>query len=156
MRNSQNSDRIGLMHGDVSQKIWVYVNTNMSGWAIDSGVSDKVLSVKGGDTYVDGGDDTQGSFSAPLDHVHQWYLHREPIATDRVWDASMNHIELVTFLPSTTGTYLPATYAGNYGGGEVEGEQPGNALGNSYTSEETQTVTWRPLAATGTLQYMDL
>src|SRR4030042_3666165 len=33
----------GLMHGDVSQKLWVYRNAALVGWVVDATVSDRVL-----------------------------------------------------------------------------------------------------------------
>ena len=40
VRNDGDSAWYGLMHGDASQKMWIYRNAAMSGWAVDSGVSE--------------------------------------------------------------------------------------------------------------------
>ena len=56
VRNTTDAAWVGLMHGDTSQKMWVYRNAAMDGWAVDgaAGIQDKVLAVKGGTTYTTG------------------------------------------------------------------------------------------------------
>ena len=53
-RNTANSAWIGLMHGDTSEKRLVYRDAAMDGYARDSGVTDKVIALKGGSTYTTG------------------------------------------------------------------------------------------------------
>ena len=73
-RDNSNAAWLGLFHGDVGQKILVYDNTVLEGYARDSGVTDKVIALKGGATYVTGGD-TAGSWtiSGLVGHNHFWY-----------------------------------------------------------------------------------
>ena len=73
-RNAGNSAWIGLMHGDTSEKRLVYRDAAMDGYARDSGVTDKVLALKGGSTYTTGGA-TAGSWTLTGFNamVHKWY-----------------------------------------------------------------------------------
>ena len=47
LRNAANGSWYGVMHADSAQQIWVYRNSAMSGWTINSSVGDKVLALKG-------------------------------------------------------------------------------------------------------------
>ena len=62
VRNAGDSAWYGLMHGDTSEKRLVYRDAAMDGYARDAGVTDKVIALKGGATYVAGAA-TAGSFS---------------------------------------------------------------------------------------------
>nr|MDA3834919.1 hypothetical protein [Spirochaetales bacterium] len=82
------SSWVGLMHGDVWQKLWVYRNSAMAGRVVDATVSDRVLAFKGGTTYITGGASAgswtvsglssaehthgNGSLYTPA-HNHKWY-----------------------------------------------------------------------------------
>jgi len=67
IRDDGDSAWLGLMHGDTSQKLWIYRNAAMSGWAVDSGVTDTVLALKGGSVYTTGGA-SAGTWTQP-DHT---------------------------------------------------------------------------------------
>ena len=54
-RNAANNAWYGLFHGDTSEKRLVYRDAAMDGYARDAGVTDKVIALKGGATYVAGG-----------------------------------------------------------------------------------------------------
>ena len=63
VRDSANAAWRGVMTGSSSCKVWLYLNAVEEGWTIDSSVTDKVLSLKGGSTYVTGADDSQGTWT---------------------------------------------------------------------------------------------
>lgn len=156
-RDDGDSAWFGLMHGDTSQKIWVYRNAAMEGWAIDSGVSDKVLALKGGATYTAGAA-TAGSFAVTdSGHTHASTL------------AAPNHTHTLGTDAGTTGTAdQPVVVSGGYafnssgaGGGvprmsTTTGNPTVTALTGSITSGTAVIADIRPAAAVGTLQYLDL
>lgn len=54
VRNNADDAWLGLMHGDTSEKRLAYRNAALEGYARDAGVTDKVIALKGGGTYVAG------------------------------------------------------------------------------------------------------
>ena len=170
MRNAGNSAWIGLMHGDVSQKMWIYRNTAMDGWAIDGGVSDRVLAMKGGSTYTTGGADV-GSWSlsgitvdahthagAAGEHTHGPGSYdirssgaigsKDPAGTNIMVGTSDRLV--VTGAGGSTIPYAESTVKGtSASGGSAD---TGEASSTSITSDST----WRVSASVGTLQYLDL
>lgn len=163
VRDDGNSAWLGLMHGDVSQKIPVYRNTAMSGWAIDSSVTDRVLAVKGGSTYTTGGavagswtisGITGGAHAHPAgtlvipNHYHvlaESYVANHSVTrdgsgfiidTDGMIGFAANNLLYYTGNPSATGV----TGSTDSGG----------------TVASSSAATWRPAAAVITLQYLDL
>lgn len=172
-RDTANAAWLGLMHGDVSQKLWVYRNTAMDGWAIDATPTDRVLAIKGGSTYTDGGA-SAGSWtnthshgvsglSVP-GHNHQWY------------EGSVDTSVYTWQLNGTTAQTLIRTQ-GEYGYGLISIDQGANNDGtltppygfvaDGYTKlnaaaslsgalSNASLTAWRPAASVGTLQYLDL
>ena len=67
VRNNADSAWYGLMHGDTSEKRLVYRDAAMDGYARDSGVTDRIIALKGGAIYVAGAA-TAGSWTIP-DHT---------------------------------------------------------------------------------------
>ena len=55
VRNQADNAWLGVMYGNVSFKIWMYLNAAEDGWVQDSGITDRVLGIKGGSTYLTGG-----------------------------------------------------------------------------------------------------
>jgi len=162
-RDSLDAEWFGLFHGDSSQKIWVYRNGALTGWAIDSSVFDKVLTIKGGATYVNGGDDTQGSWNSPAgsSHNHQFVKSNAPSTPDEVWDVGGNEVDI----PHTN---IELIYDGNpyppiiFGIGMMRDHASdpdwAEALDDSYTSNSVVNsfYQYRPAAGVGTLQSLDL
>jgi hypothetical protein len=153
IRNDGGSAWNGLMHGDVSQKIWVYRNAAMSGWAIDAGVSDKVMALKGGSIYVTGGA-TAGSWTisgltnaADATHTHTGPSHSHTgtadasasglllVAGSTDYDLGPSHTHSLTIAVSGTGN---------------------TGSGTSHNHTISHDGSTRPAAAVGTLQYLDL
>lgn len=135
----------GLMHGDTSQKIWVYRNAAMEGWAIDSvSCTDAVLALKGGTQYynVNGGTNA-GTWTQP-GHV-------------------LSDVELpASFGPHSHGISSAVTSGtGQFaeGGGYLVAQINTDAAPVTITGggqSHSHGNTYRPTAAVGTLQYLDL
>ena len=167
VRNTGDSAWIGLMHGDTSQKIWVYRNAAMDGWAIDSSVTDKVLALKGGSTYVTGGA-SAGSWSisgfashlhSQTAHVHVWYNFNPATGTN---DQSYDSAGALKNLASThakessiCGIHATGDYTIQSISDDFHTSNPTAAV-NTGSTALSHDATWRPAAAVGTLQYLDL
>jgi hypothetical protein len=155
-RNDGDSAWVGVMHGDTSQKIWVYRNAAMDGWAVDSAVSDKVLALKGGATYTTGAA-TAGSWTiSGMAHTHTGpsHTHDIPIGpgpTTLAWKSTQTcgSSDLATdyavsdHVAVNGGSWYQhfVTDAGGTGNTSSGGASDGN---------------WRAAAAVGTLQYLDM
>lgn len=148
-RDVGDSAWLGIFHGGLGQKVFVCRDSAPDGWAIDSGVTDKVCALKGGSTYTTGGA-TAGTWTAPsgLNHNHQWYNEHQtdsPVDEDTSYDEDGNDADLENVTRSKGYTMI---------------SQIGSAtsMTDNYTATATLTgVTgWRPAAIVGTLQYMDL
>jgi hypothetical protein len=147
----------GLMHGDTSQKIWVYRNDAMDGWMVDSSVSDRVLAFKGGTTYTTGGAGagswTHGHADTFGDHNHQWYAYTSTSVTAKSYDSAGAPQNISTAVLASGPNYhiAGARNTGDY-----------IILGSRYTAKSTSpgsvtdNTAWRPLASVGTLQYLDI
>jgi len=167
------SSWIGIMHGDTSQKLWVYRNAAMDGWAIDATPSDKVLAFKGGSTYTTGGAvagswifsgvTAQSHTHTGVSHNHNWYnSSSDPNSNDQTYNSSGVGINFVKYGKNTSGWTAMAAYLSS------DANWPGYAPGDSYTSNagsgatgasgslSVSGSTWRPAASVGTLQYLDI
>lgn len=150
MKEAATSWTVGLMHGDVDQKIWVYRNAAINGWAIDGGVSDVVLALKGGTTFVAGAA-TAGTWTiSGLSHTHTVVNHTHTIGSEIVG----------------VNTTYAAAYAGGEGGGtpvtvvtsniaHAHGSVTGGATPATSSSGASDGL-WRISSAVGTLQFLDL
>jgi len=173
-RNTGNSAWLGIFHGDTSQKIWLYRNAALSGYAIDSGVSDRVLALKGtGGLYNVSGATVAGETWANLKaHTHTGPSHTHPLGSM----AGPNH----THTLATSGTMASIVaqdkivvsggflYSKTSDGGTLDvvtsttGNPTATALTGAMTADGTaasggqSTSDVRPAAAVGTLQYLNL
>ena len=148
-RNGDDTDWCGLFPADSSQKLWFYRNTAMDGFVVDTNVTDKVVALKGGSTYVSAGVDTQGSYGMDaLAHTHEFLLINDGDNQQDTFDSDGNQVDMPA-VTSGSGAYkllaalaTPSFYV--------------RAVKNAYTGscEWTQN-TWRPAAAVGTLQILD-
>jgi hypothetical protein len=157
-RDSAGSNWHGMMHGDVNQKIYVYRNSEMEGWAIDSGsATDVVLAFKGGSTYTVAGTSNKGTWTQP-DHTlttSQIPTHNHGAAGAHTHDWAMR----------VSDGSDPAIYADNLGYDAtssknwrdvikaVEDHTHNNVGSNGSHAHGTS---YRPKAAVGTMQYLDL
>jgi hypothetical protein len=161
VRNAANASWYGLMHGDSAQKLWVYRNSAMNGWVVDSAVADKVLAIKGGSqaynvsagqtagTWQQAGHAISVSEMPPHDHggntggntasnIQGYY---------RTGDGSSSVIQHLDDASSGSWSSTALRDASNHSHG-ISNEGGGNAHDHGST--------WRPAAAVGTLQRMDV
>jgi len=141
-------DWIGLMHGDADHKIWVYRNAAMSGWAIVSGLTDKVLAIKGGaNDYDINGGNTAGEWD--WSHNHIWHNWSNNNADDLTYDSGGNLVSLGRSTKSMASNWrcIKSSYS--------LADSVSIVLGDSYTSNSKMTSK-RPAAAVGTVQVLDL
>lgn len=134
----------GLMHGDVNQKIYVYRNNALEGWVIDTAVADTVLAFKGGSTYANGGA-LAGSWAisgltAATGHTHS-------ISSDGA------HSHTAGQTVSSGGLDFGDSRAVNSAGSHAHGGSTGAAGASTPVSSSAE---WRPRAAVGTLQRLDV
>lgn len=154
LRNAANASWLGLMHGDTSQKIWVYRDSAIDGWAIDSSVSDKVLALKGGTTYTTGGVSTGGSWKVSgitaeneSTHTHQVSAHDHGAATGYASISGLGESYFQTYADTGTNKHTHT----------ISSQAAANTASTvAHTHTISQDSTWRVAASTGTLQYLDL
>ena len=151
VRNDTNTSWVGLMHGDTSQKIWIYRNTAMSGWVVDASITDRVIAIKGGSqAYNVNGGNTAGSWS--YSHNHKWYNNTGVNASDQTWDGGGSTI---TFPKTSKSEASNWTALGAFHTLTDAAAFPGYSPSDSWTANDTLS-TKRPAAAVGTLQTLDL
>lgn len=153
IRNDGDSAWYGLMHGDTSQKMWVYRNSAMSGWAVDSGISDKVLAMKGGSTYTTAGTWTQPNHTLTVSempsHSHGGFTgsggaHAHDFDISGGDGGSLDRIDIASYQQDSsmqTDVYNAHIH-------DITSQGGGSAHNHGST--------YRPAAAVGTMQYLDL
>lgn len=170
LRNNTGTAWYGLMHGDASQKIWVYRNSAMNGWVVDSSITDKLLGVKGGSTFVTGGT-TAGTWSISgishshtvnshsHTHNHQWYNRQETNDDDRSFDVNGSGKDFDAGSKSGAGYHgIPDAwnFANYWIGSDFYTNNDSTTASPGTDSQGSGDGNWRPAAAVGTLQYLDL
>ena len=151
----------GLFHGDVSEKRIVYRSSEMDGYARDSGVTDKVISLKGGSVYTTGGSG-QGSWTisglAKDAHTHT-IAHTHTLVQNTQISTAAVHSKNVA---NTAVGGIMSTYESTGGSttiNRVEATTNASSAANSGAQSAagvTHTPAWRPLAAVCILVYLDL
>ncbi len=131
VRNAADDGWLGVMYGDSNNKIWMYSNTASDGWAIDAGVTDVVLALKGGSDAYNANGGTEGGTWVQPDHAHGVGAHTHSVG-------SISAIE-----------WGPGDVVGSLHGGPPA--NTGGGTGN--TDGDATAATYRPDAAIGTLQY---
>ena len=152
MKQYNNTAWQGLMHGDLLQKMYVYRNTAMAGWVVDTSVSDRVLAFKGGGTYTTGGA-AAGSFThghtdtfAGAAHNHKWYDY---VSLD-TYDTYNSAGSAITLEPAFTGPgSIPVMRISST-------DYYTNNATPAVTGSVTSNTTLRPAASVGTLQRLNL
>lgn len=163
VRNDGDSAWVGLMHGDTSQKMWVYRDSAMSGWAVDGTPTDRILAIKGGSTYTTGGAGAGSWTQANHNHTGPSHTHVH------------NHTHELDSSIVGGSAYAADGYVGNIAGQDQmrtrgAGAQQfyvfektiassggsTDASGTGLTGGSATVNTYRPAASVGTLQYLDL
>lgn len=160
VRDDGDSAWLGLMHGDTSQKIWVYRNTAMNGWAVDSSsATDRVLALKGGSTYTTGAANA-GTWTQPNHTLSISELPAHDHGGDTGNESAHTHpITGGSFDEYGSQTGICSDFGYNDGLGNTTGA--GSSHDHSISSQgggsaHNHGSTYRPAAAVGTLQYLDL
>jgi hypothetical protein len=176
IRNNADSAWLGVLYGPSSLKVWVYANSANDGWAIDSGVTDVVLSLKGGSqAYNVAAAQTAGTWTQPDNawshshtvdgHTHSTPNHKHHVPIYEVGgeiyfypaygsgsdSAGANNWNKIT-VDSTysTSSFNTAKTSGENGG------NTGSASPGTDSQSAPDSSAWRPAAAVGTLQYPDV
>ncbi len=148
VRNDTNTSWVGLMHGDTSQKIWIYRNTAMSGWTVDASITDRVIAIKGGSqAYNVNGGNTAGSWS--YSHNHKWFNYVAAASHDQTYNSAGTAIIIPSYSKNSGSAYYCLKLS------RASVDTPPQVFGDSYTNNDTLS-TKRPAAAVGTLQTLDL
>ena len=162
VRDSANAAWRGVMVGSSSCKVWLYLNAVEEGWTIDSSVTDKVLSLKGGSTYVTGADDSQGTWTisgitvaSHSAHTHSMQTHTHTLASGPstgvdASDGTQTIIDAAGLLRAE-GTGAGVT---RYQSSATTGGPSSASTGNpsaTLSHSPVQDGTWRVAAATGIL-----
>ena len=164
VRDAANSTWYGVMHGDTSQKVWIYRNSAIDGWVVDSSVSDRVLALKGGDTYTTGAAVAgTWSHSHTMDHTHTIPGHQHDLEHDVQTPVTKLTESKFVFSDTTSGDQLYTWISGELGSNpdiwkiHNRTESIGDSTSGGSSSSSTGTAsTWRPAAAVGTLQRLNL
>ena len=144
-RNAGNSAWLGLMHGDVNEKRLAYRDAAMDGYARDSGVTDKVIALKGGSTYTSGGA-TSGSWTitglssgnesahthAGPSHNHKWYVTTGSANDDQSYNSAGNAQDFAS--STVTGIKMRVDTTS---GGKITADQYTNKTGTGNTGGGT-------------------
>jgi hypothetical protein len=167
--NDLTSDYI---RGDAALKLWVYSNTAISGWIIDSSVYDVVLAFKGGtNAYNVNGGVVAGTWDgAGFVHTHAWFSSKEN-------PSPMSVSTFKTFTKEGVLQNLNIAYADcnvDYYGDAIAADRVvlsecappilegatdvGSGEFRNFTSTGVHdgTNSYRPAAAVGTMQYPDM
>ena len=143
VRNTNDNAWVGIMHGDISQKIWIYRNSAMSGWTTVAGLEDRVIAIKGGATYATGGS-PGGNWS--YSHNHKWFNYTLRTAHDQTYNSGGSAISLPMAASKIIVGFRSIDYRATTGG---------TPISDSWTDNNSMS-TYRPAAAVGTLQRLDL
>jgi len=178
VRDQANASWLGVMCGDATYKMWVYVNAAGDGWVVDSSVTDKVLAIKGGTAaYNVAGASAGGTWTQPNhthtgpshthgvtamgSHNHKWYDSQGSSSDDKTWDTNGNSVLFQLQGHTTDVTYLLLQDGQNQGPEDSwtsnsTSSGTTDADGTAATGGSATAATWRPSASVGTLQYMDI
>lgn len=157
----RNGSWAGVLIGSASFKIWVYQNAAEDGWTVDTGITDRVLAVKGGSqAYNRTGGGVAGTWTQPSHTLSAAEIpqHRHSISGD---GGHGHNVYRYTSGADASG------YVGTGGGSNLQ-QQSGwvVAVGNhshtawtgyiGSTTGHNHGSVYRPSAAVGTIQYPDM
>jgi hypothetical protein len=148
LRDSTNGAWLGVHYSGSASRWWVFAASASDGWVVDSSITDRVVSIRGGTAAwnVTGGS-LEGTHTIlglansteSSDHVHYVDNHTHTFGTINVTVGSSDVTQTPVLNSYTTS---------------------GAAFTGGKSTHHTHTIasngTWRPAAAVGTLQYLDL
>jgi hypothetical protein len=149
LRNSTNGAWLGVHYSSTASRWWVYANTAGDGWIVDSSVADVVISIKGGaQSYNAAGGTQQGTWTISgltnsgitVNHTHGVgdHTHGVSVASVSIGSSETSQVSVVTAVGTMTSS--PQT----------------GAVSADHAHLIYHSAVWRPLAAVGTLQYLDM
>lgn len=165
IRNADDDAWLKILEGDASSKVWFYRNDTCEGWVVDTSVTDRVLSIKGGsNAYNVNGGNTAGTWTQP-DHVHDMNSHTHSMGSHTHdladgGDSSYAPGEAIVKSAGSGNMHIGAGGGSGYKKAAYTTGAPSSV--NTATPSISDTlgaataITWRPAAAVGTLQYPDL
>lgn len=162
IRNQANSAWLGVMYGNSSTPIWMYVDAAPDGWVVSGSLTDLVLAIKGGSLAYDvSGGNIRGTWTQPS---HTLTVTELAAHDHGGYGGYFNSVHTHTF-GGATPRYGTTGIDGSYGnklGGEASGSA--NVTINSGGANHRHTVasqggggahthgtTYRPSAAVGIL-----
>jgi len=171
LRNNANDAWLGIMQADASHKLWVYRNTAPDGWVVDSSITDKVLALKGGtQAYNANGGTTGGSFTLgshtltdanlnPHTHGSGGGSHTHTLSSNLYPFDTSGAITVANFAFDTRSDCLfpPSWVQGSISYFRADS----TSIAHTHTSVGSSTpvthdANYRPAAAIGTMQYMNI
>lgn len=172
VRNYANSSWLGVMLGDQYQRMWVYraaAQPTMDGWIVDATVSDTVTAIKGGE-YGSTPGVVVGTWTGTphvhsMGHNHIWTRNTIDRGGNTTYDANGVSANFSLGLGSPGQSITGISWRAN--------ERPPQGVVaftitggiNNYHTNNSQSntgdgggggSTWRPTAAVGELQYLNL
>jgi microcystin-dependent protein len=136
-------------------KILIYSNTAADGWVVDSSVADKVLAIKGGsNAYAVAGGSNAGTWTQP---GHVLTEAEIPAHSHNIEDNTHSHA-IKTYNNSGTGSSGIGLSTGFLQGTKntEEGTHSHGCGVTGSSSSHNHGSTYRPAAAVGTLQYLNI
>jgi hypothetical protein len=165
IRNSTSGAWLGVHYSSTAVRYWAHTNAAEDGWVVDSSIIDRVVGIRGGTGgYNVAGGSTAGSWtisglsvSTIAPHTHRWYAPSNSTAPDVVFGSSGEW----TYLPSTNNAkvagfgFIPVLSSGSTADLAISANLYVESGGGSSQSISSD-FSWRPAAAMGVLQYVDL
>jgi len=152
IRNNDNNEWIGVMHGSSAAKLWIYSNSAVDGWAIDGAPpTDAIIVLKGGaQAYNANGGTVAGTWTQPSFSILEAQLAAHTHDSD---GAHSHQIEAYTSGTGAYNEYLGSVYTMTSGYVIANGAHTHGSIGSG--TAHSHGTSFRPAAALGTLQYPD-
>lgn len=162
LRNYANNGWHGLMHGDAAQKMWVYRNSAMDGWVVDSSVADRVLAIRGGSRAYNIAGGSAGGTWQQAGHtlnIPEIPAHGHDASTNKTG----SHSHETGFGRKTSENQGPLRAPNGTDSDIPQRTTPAGEHAHTVTINPTgggkphnHGSTWRPAAAVGTLQRLNV
>lgn len=148
IRGSTNGQWFGVLSASATPRFWLFANAAEDGWVVDSSVSDRVLAVKGG---------AQAFNVAGGSLAGNWTISGTTVGQESALHAhTFQHVHTVTTVTIYSGTSDMTPVEVIAASSAVNGSTFTGTESTVHTHSFSNDATWRPLAAVGTVQYLDL
>jgi hypothetical protein len=144
IRNSTNGAWLGVHYSGSASRWWVFANSADDGWVVDSSISDRVIGITGGSYGAVGLQGFWGitgltASGASADHQHTVNVHSHTLTMGLASVGTTDEAQISVVTDVAASTAVPTGY-----------------MSADHTHAIFQNSSWRPAAAVGTLQYLDL